>query len=281
MRTDTDIFDIGRFGWPPDLLLYADLSATTWLNDPSLWSGGDHRFIGKLIPRGYARYVRLNHPAWKNPGPSVERLTWDQHERRLIPVSWATVAQWSNQDLDEALRFEDLLPPKARPQDPPFDEDPYWHLSPVVLEKLIPVLRRLTTTPEHIWMGFCDTTGEWNANQCGWAEVHDDRTRPDIDERRRLRQQFCQEIARLPRWAPPGWAASGRTYWLASGPIETVYDVARGIYSVTPFLWWPEDHAWCVFREIDFDFSLVATTDDGYERIMRLSGVEAYEAEVW
>lgn len=31
---------------------------------------------------------------------------------------------------------------------------------------------------------------------------------------------------------------------------------------------------------LDFDFSLVATTNDGYERITRLPGVEAYEAEV-
>lgn len=79
-------------------------------------------------------------------------------------------------------------------------------------------------------MGFCDTTAEWSATQCGWAEVHDDRTRPDIDER----PQFCQEIARLPRCA-----ASGRTYWLAKGSIETAYNIARGTYSVAPFIWWP------------------------------------------
>ncbi len=276
MRTDTDIFDIGRFGWPPDIQLRSDLSATEWLNNPRLWSAGHERFIGKLIPRGYARYVRLNHPAARDPVPPGERLTWDQHEQRLLPVSWATVARWSGQSLDKALRFQDLLPQETILQKPPFDAEPYWHLSPVVLQKLIPVLRRLTTTPDHILMGFCDTTGEWHAPQCGWAEVHDDRTRPDIDERQRLRRLFCQEIARLPRWAPPGWAASGRTYWLATGPIEAVYDVARGIYSVTPFIWWPEDRTWCVFREIDFDFSLVGTTDEGYERITRLPGVEAY-----
>ena len=32
MRTDTDIFEIDRFGWPPDLQLCANLSATEWLN---------------------------------------------------------------------------------------------------------------------------------------------------------------------------------------------------------------------------------------------------------
>lgn len=187
MRTDTDIFNIGRFGWPPKLQLCADLSATAWLNDPRLWSSGDHRFIGKFIPRGYARYVRLNHPAGINPGPTEDRLIWDQHTHRLTPVSWATVAEWSGQSLDEALRFEDLLPQRLMAQHSPFNEKPYWHLSPLVLKKIIPVLRRLTTTPDQIWMGFCDTTGEWSGAQCGWAEVHDDRTRPDIADRQRLR----------------------------------------------------------------------------------------------
>ncbi len=183
MRTDTDIFDIGRFGWPPDVRLCAELSPTEWLNESQLWSGGDHRFIGHLIPRGYARYVRLNHPASKHPGPAGKRLLWDQHDRRLMPVFWAAVARWSDQPLDVALKFEDILPQKTVPQEPPFDEEPYWHLSPMVLEKLIPVLRRLTTTPDQIWMGFCDTTGEWSETQCAWAEVHDDRTRLDIGER--------------------------------------------------------------------------------------------------
>lgn len=68
---------------------------------------------------------------------------------------------------------------------------------------------------------------------------------------------------------------------MANGPIEAVYDIARGIFAVTPFIWWPQDQAWCVFREIDFDFSLVATTNDGYEQIVGLSDIEAYEAEVW
>ncbi len=278
MRTDTDIFDIGRFGWPADVHLAADLSATEWLNEPHLWSSGNHRFIGNLIPRGYARYVRLNHPARKNPRPTGERLMWDQYERRQIPVSWATVARWSGQSLDDALKFEDLLPTKTISQEMPFDDEPYWHLTPVMLGNLIPVLRGLTTTPDQIWMGFCDTTGEWAGPECAWADVHDDRTRPDFDERRRLRQQFCHEIVQLPRWAPPGWAATGRTYWLAEGPVEGVYDISRSIYAVAPFIWWPQDHAWCVFREIDFDFSMVATTDDGYEQLVNLPGVEAYEA---
>ncbi len=127
-------------------------------------------------------------------------------------------------------------------------------------------------------MGFCHTTGEWST-RCAWADIHDDRTRPDIVERQLLRQELFLQITRLPRWEGAGWAGGGgRSYWLAKGPIEAVYDIARGIYSVAPFLWWPQDRAWCVFRDIDFDFSLIATTDVGSEQILSLAGVKSYDA---
>ncbi|MCY0865775.1 MAG: hypothetical protein OWQ57_12545 [Sulfobacillus sp.] len=201
-------------------------------------------------------------------------MMWDQHRRRLKPVSWAEVAAWSGRPLNDAWILDDLVPDTADPKTKPFDREP-WGLSPVVLEKLLPVLRTLTATPDRIWMGFCDTTGEWM--RCGKADVHDDPYRPDFVERRRLRQQFCREIGRLPRFAPPGWAPSGRTYWLGVGPLESVYDLSRGIYAVEPFIWWPDDRAWCVFHDIDLDFSLLGTISEGSEGILNLDGVEAYE----
>lgn len=277
MRTDTDIFNIGRFGWPPDVHLCTDLSATSWLNDARLWSSTGHSFIGKLIPHNYARYVRVNHPAWKDPGnlPN-EHVMWDQHQRSLQPVSWAEVARWSGRSLGDALIFDDVLPERKTMTKPPFDGEPQ-NLSPVILSQLIPALRSLTTTPHKIWMGFCDTTGEWD--NCGIADVHDDSTRPDIWERRQLRQQFCHEIAQLPRWAPPRWVATGRSYWLGEGPLDSVYDISRGIYDVEPFLWWPNDHAWFISHDIDLDFSLIGTTEKGLNGILGLPYVEAYK--VW
>ncbi len=68
----------------------------------------------------------------------------------------------------------------------------------------------------------------------------------NLDERRRLRGEFCQPIGRLPRWEPPARPDTIRTYWLAVGPIEAVY-VCRGIYEAEPFFWGPGDHAWALF----------------------------------
>ena len=81
MRTDIDIFEIGRYG--------------------------------KRRPP----FHRKPHPARLCTLCAIELSAGSvQYERRLAPVSWATVAQWSGQPLDKALRFEDLLPQPTTPR---------------------------------------------------------------------------------------------------------------------------------------------------------------------
>jgi hypothetical protein len=40
-------------------------------------------------------------------------------------------------------------------------------------------------------------------------------------------------------------------------------------------LWWPEDRAWVVASEIDFDSTIVATTTAGAETLLNAEGLEA------
>jgi hypothetical protein len=44
---------------------------------------------------------------------------------------------------------------------------------------------------------------------------------------------------------------------------------------LTPQLWWPEDRAWVVATEIDFDSTIVATTTAGAEALLTCEGLEA------
>jgi hypothetical protein len=44
---------------------------------------------------------------------------------------------------------------------------------------------------------------------------------------------------------------------------------------LTPQLWWPEDRAWVVATEIDFDSTIVATTTAGAEALLDCEGLEA------
>jgi hypothetical protein len=40
-------------------------------------------------------------------------------------------------------------------------------------------------------------------------------------------------------------------------------------------LWWPEDRVWVVATEIDFDSTIVATTNAGVEALLTCDGLEA------
>ena len=44
---------------------------------------------------------------------------------------------------------------------------------------------------------------------------------------------------------------------------------------LTPQLWWPEDRAWVVATEIDFDSTIVAATTAGAEALLNTEGIEA------
>ncbi len=81
------------------------------------------------------------------------------------------------------------------------------------------------------------------------------------------RQALLQQITTVPRWAPPGWAPGGRTYWLAQGPVGAVYHLARSIYKSESNFWWPDDQAW-LSTDIDFDCTLIGTYEERARRLL-------------
>jgi len=269
----TDVYDIGPFGWPPDLVPSTDLHATQWLQDPSRWkrwAAGKMALPGRAIPFGYTHYFRINHPAWKTilskPG-----MKWYEVIERRVP--WKEIAEWAGKSLDNLTFFTDMVTDTAGiPADAPFDQEPYC-LSPEVFHLLEPALAALTSTPNATWVSFWDG-GAWDDTI--HPDIFDDQTRPDYLQRQQQRQALLQQIQAAPRWAPPGWAPGGRRYWLAQGPVGAVYDLARGIYQAEPNFWWPDDRAWCLSTEIDFDFTLIGTNEEGARRLLAIPDLEIY-----
>jgi hypothetical protein len=49
-----------------------------------------------------------------------------------------------------------------------------------------------------------------------------------------------------------------------------------GWMAFTPSLWWPDDRAWVVGTEIDFDSTLVATSVEGAEQLLTDERLEAF-----
>jgi len=53
----------------------------------------------------------------------------------------------------------------------------------------------------------------------------------------------------------------GRNYLLYSGPVDRALESPHP-FDQSPNLWWPDDHAWFVATEIDFDSTFVGGDDD-------------------
>jgi hypothetical protein len=87
-----------------------------------------------------------------------------------------------------------------------------------------------------------------------------------------------RQVAELPRFEHPG-----RSYLLGRGPIGLACDLDRQplapgswqTLGLPPQIWWPEDRAWVVATEIDFDSTIVATTNAGAEALLNCQGLEA------
>jgi hypothetical protein len=84
-------------------------------------------------------------------------------------------------------------------------------------------------------------------------------------------------VAELPRLEHPD-----RSYLLGRGPIGLACYLDRQplapdswqTLGLTPQIWWPEDQAWVVASEIDFDSTIVATANAGAEALLNCEGIE-------
>ena len=89
-----------------------------------------------------------------------------------------------------------------------------------------------------------------------------------------------EEVARLPRFEHPG-----RSYLFGRGPIGVVRELDRQplapdswqTLGLTPQIWWPEDRAWVVATEIDFDSTIVATTNAGADVLLNCVELEVLQ----
>ena len=73
-----------------------------------------------------------------------------------------------------------------------------------------------------------------------------------------------------------------RSYLLGRGPIGLACDLDRQplapgswqTLGLPPQIWWPEDRAWVVGSEIDFNSTIVVTTNAGAEALLTCEGLE-------
>lgn len=220
---------------PDGAELQLDVGAASWIVDRLVRRGrGTGTPVCSVVPAGYAAYVRLFHGA-------VERVGETRVERR-----WSDLALRANVRMHPAVQFER------------FDCDASVRLGTLGHRDaaiLVEVLRRHSATPDSCLLAIWEGYGELSGGVV------------PLVSRRRILDRLSRRwrAAAAPNPPPVGLTSAprvsipARDYYLYRGSIDLVprFEFMPGRLQ-TPNMWWPEDRAWFVGSEIDFDSTLIA-----------------------
>lgn len=215
----------------------SDAGAAEWIAPRLI---GDFGAICRTVPSGFSAYARILHPV--NPGSGA-------------PVRWSEVAQRNGRTMHPLAQFARIATPAdAAPNaaEAPVDAPMLGELAADQLAALCAILRRRTSASRPCWYALWD----------GWGELNADST---------LTLTARDGSSHRPGPAPTEWqldlrAATfdlpGRRYYLFTGPLDDATRLGHWVTRAwflprSPNLFWPDDHAWCVASEIDFDSTLV------------------------
>ena len=237
-----------------------DLTPAAWIAERLHPFGQD---AGAIIPPGFDAYARIFHPATLRVG-LLER-----------PVTWREIADANLRVYHPQMQFGALVTRVgttaglfAREGQPGlFDGWPQIGSLPLDLARaLVGVLRDHTTTPERCHFAAWEGWGDPVFASFHWSK---DSPAPPLP-------------ALIPRPKTPKFKAPGRGYYIARGPLtsalETVYGVVSHYQSAS--IWWPDDRAWCVATEVDFDWTYVGGSKACIAAILADHNLEALPARI-
>jgi hypothetical protein len=206
--------------------------------EPAYWVvdglRGFAQSVLSLVPPGFARYVRIFHPAQRQVAGDTMIPT--------VAVRWSEIAAANGTLAHAGMQLAGLtgsLASAERGQPGVFDYPPEaGSLPEEQAVMLTPVLARHTSTPDRCWFAIWEGFGGL----------------PD-------------EILRAPAFTAPH-----RLYHLLSGPVDALADGVCD--SQSPNLCWPDDRTWCVATEIDLDTTYIGCDEACSEEILALPELE-------
>jgi len=232
-----------------------DLTPAKWIADRLHPFGQD---AGAIIPPGFDAYARIFHPAARRDG-QVE-----------VPVSWREIADSNLRVHHSEMQFGAIAGGSALKhgsQPGLWDRLPRTGTLPLdIARALVAVLGDHTRTPERCW--FAAWEG-WGDPVFATSGAGNDAAAPPA-------------ITVVPRPNRPTFKVRGRGYYIARGPLsaalETVYGATFHYQSAS--LWWPDDQAWCVATEVDFDWTYVGGSKDCIAAVLGDPNLEALPARL-
>lgn len=239
-----------------------DVSRGNWIVERA----GAFATVGGIAGTGFEAYARLLHPVpvdrlgrepapkWRGRRAVLERAHWP----------WAEVARRTNRQMHPLVQWRRLTGERDQlefsdgwrlgaPPDGALDAD----LLAALTEHL-----HSTTTPDDVVVGVWD----------GWGSAHDYSLAfaaaihhgPVLEYPLR---RFVLLQSSLGDLAHPDWAATAGFGWLRDGGWPM------------PQLIWPEDHAWVVASEIDWDSTIVGGTRAVVDAVVADTRFEAFAIE--
>jgi hypothetical protein len=256
----------------PDPLVPSDRTAeAAWFGAGLTGFGGR---VDQNIPRGYAAYARVLHPA---------------RDENNQPARWSNVAARSGTVLHPRAQFHSVAGrweyDRRKGHGWPGKNPTEGSLAPGQLRVLCEVLARHTDTPDKCWLAVWEGYGNLPV---AWK-----RTAPRVHQPDRAYFLFERPLSKVQEFSiqieEAGWdqdpLPSSMGYLVRLGPEPVQQDqTARGEpaepdWIQSPNQWWPQDRAWCVVSEIDFDSTLVAGSDYLVAELTARPDLEAFRIE--
>jgi hypothetical protein len=232
------------------------------------WSRHPHRArAAQFIPTRWDAYARVFHPARSG---SVE-------------IPWRDVASWSGRTFHPEAQWRAISTPrpKAAEASPRLgdvgapDEGNLGRERALILAD---ILGHHTAEPVAVWYGLWDGYGMLHAHsETRLTTRRPSRVRRFLAERRtaRRRRSFRDAFEAIPKLR-----CEHRAYLLYRGPpagIGAFHEPDREWRYQSPNVWWPDDRAWCVASEIDFDSTLIGGSRAAIDTVLASPHLEALE----
>ncbi len=231
-----------------------------------------------VVPRGYAAYVRILHPANDSDGQ----------------VRWSEIAEISGKTLHPLAQWECIVP---NPDDGMWSPPRHGEPSSEILLALVSHLRSSTTTPDRCFFAIWDGWGDLKGTSRGLHALTTDPPPRSALARWRVKRARRSSLEALvtPRDSFVADRAAeaenrprfefepktGRPYLLGTGPLDVILEVADNTSFDHPGLpvamWWPADRAWFVASEIDFESTVVGGSPELRDSLLSDRELEAFE----
>jgi hypothetical protein len=163
-----------------------------------------------------------------------------------VAVKWSDVARWSGRVAHPEMQWESISRPRTEPErEPSWESEPdVGFCPPDVLLPLVEIVRKYSSGEDGCWA--CVWEG-WGGIGAAFPEV------PRIE---------------LP------WR-SHLLFWVPFELLEEGIFGGPGGARISPSLWWPKDHSWCVATEVDFAWTYVGGSQSCIEAVLSDARLEA------